>query len=188
MIRFLHAVTGTAFAMLLELFTGNRGWVIPFCACVLTRVTEKMALPWAFVLAFCTGTVFDLIFWRQIPAAGLTTALTVLAVRLILDRSKLTNSFLRSLLSGALTGLFAILLMTFFQGYADGTRLPRKAHLFTAVAGATLFRLLIAPLGKKENAPAERPNAPGNSGEEKAPAPRKKGNPSGKTSTRKKKQ
>ena len=187
MIRFLHALTGTAFAMLLELFTGNMGWVIPFCACVLTRVTEKMALPWAFLLAFCTGTVFDLIFWRQIPAAGLTTALTVLAVRLIMDRTKLRSTFLRALFTGVLTGLFAVLLLTFFQGYADGTRLPRKAHLFTSVAGSACFRLLIAPLGKKENAPAERPNASGKGGGEKAPAPRKRSAGAAPKTTRKKK-
>ena len=186
MIRFLHALTGTAFAMLLELFTGNRGWVIPFCACVLTRVTEKMALPWAVLLAFCTGTVFDLIFWRQIPAAGLTTALTVLGVRLIMDRSKLRNSFLRALFTGALTGLFALLLMTVFQGYADGTRLPRKIHLFTAVAGGAVFRLLIAPLGKKENTPAERNTPPGKSGEEKSPSSRKRTAKSGKSTGKKK--
>ena len=88
--------------------------------------------------------------------------------------------------TGALTGLFALLLMTVFQGYADGTRLPRKIHLFTAVAGGAVFRLLIAPLGKKENTPAERNTPPGKSGEEKSPSPRKRGAKSGKSTGKKK--
>ena len=169
----LHAVTGMAFAMLLELFAGNWGLVIPFGICVLDRITEKFPLPWMMLTGFCSGLVFDLIFWRKFPAAALTTVFTLLAVRWIAGRSKVENRFLRSLFSGFLIGLLTVVFMSLLNGYPDGRRFPLRSHLFSALAGAVIFRTLISPLRSAGKEPPERKLPPEEDASEKKKAPRK---------------
>jgi cell shape-determining protein MreD len=170
----LHAGTGMALAMLLELFAGNWGVVIPFAVCVLDRITEKFPLPWMLVTGFCSGLVFDLIFWRKFPAAALSTALTLLLVRAIVGRAKIGNRFFRSLYSGFLIGLFSVLLMALLNGYPDGRRFPLKSHLFSAVAGALIFRTLISPVRSNDKELPERKSPPQEEKGEKKKAPRKR--------------
>ena len=185
MINILHGIAAVAFAMLLELFTGSWGWVIPFCACVLNRVTAKFSLLWVFLSALGTGLFFDLIFWHKFPSAALAAALTVTAVRLVKDSSKIRSGFFTALVSGALTGVLLVCLTALFQGYSDGRRLPLKSHLASSLAGAVIFQTLISPLGAKEKELPERQPRSGEKQEKKAP-PRKPRSGSGKTSGRKK--
>ena len=171
----LHAAAGMAFAMLLELFAGNWGLVIPFSICVLDRVTARFPLPWMMLTGFCSGLVFDLIFWRKFPAAALSTVFTLLAVRWIVGRSKAENRFLRSLFSGVLIGLLTVIFMSLLNGYPDGRRFPLKNHLFSALAGAVIFRTLITPLRSSGKELPERKLPPEEEKSEKKKTPRKGG-------------
>lgn len=141
----LHGIAALLFALLLELFAGNWYVVIPFSCCVLNRVTARFPLPWLFLCGFLTGLVLDLIYWRTYPGSALATALTVLAVRVLTEKSKITNALLKALFTGALTGVFSVFLMALFTGYADSGRLPAGCHIITSFAGAMIFQLLISP-------------------------------------------
>ena len=187
MINILHGITAVALAMLLELFTGNLGCTVPFCACVLNRVTARFPLSAVFLSALGTGLVFDLVFWHKFPSAALATALTVTAVRLVRDSSKLRNRFLTALVSGALTGILLVFLTALFQGYSDGRHLPLKFHLVSSLAGALIFQILISPLGGREKEVPERQPRNSEKNEKKSP-PRKNrpAPPAGKSSGRKK--
>ena len=187
MINILHGIAAVAAAVLLELFTGGWGWVIPFTACILNRVTAKFPLPWVFLSALGTGLIFDLIYWRKFPAAALSVGLTVPAVRLAREALKVQNRFAAALVSGLFTGVLLVFLMALLQGYPDGRRLPVKLHLITSVAGALVFQTLISPLGSKSREIPERQPQSGEAPEKKS-APRKKNKTAsqGKTSGRKK--
>ena len=182
----LHAVTGMALAILLELFAGNWGLVIPFGICVLDRVTERFPPAWMVLTGFCSGLIFDLIFWRKFPAAALTAVFTLLAVRWIAGRSKVENRFLRSLFAGALIGLLTVIFMALLNGYPDGRRFPLKSHLFSAFAGAVIFRTLITPLKASGKEPPERKLPPEEESGEKKKTPRKSKSTPVKPSQRKK--
>lgn len=185
MLNILHGIAAVAFAMLLELFSGNWGWMIPFCACVLNRVTAKFQLPWVFLSGLGTGLIFDLIFWRKFPSAALSMALTVTLVRLVKDSSKFRNRFANALVSGALTGVLMIFLMALLQGYPDGRHLPLKFHLVSSFAGAVIFQILISPLGGKGEAP-ERQVQKGEKKTPKSPPRKERSAPKTKPAGRKK--
>lgn len=173
MINILHGTAAVALAVLLELFVGSRGWVIPFCACILNRVTSGFPLPWVFLSGLGTGLIFDLIYWRKFPAAALSLGFTLLIIRLVKDKIKVQNRFVNALVSGALSGILTVFLMALLQGYPDGRRVPLKFHLVTSVAGALVFQTLISPLGSKAGEVPER--QPKNSGKtEKKSPPQKK--------------
>lgn len=178
MLNILHGFAALLFALLLELFAGNIFAVIPFSSCVLNRVTEKFPLPFVFLSGFLTGLVLDLIYWRSYPGSALAAGTTVTLVRLISDRSKISNSLLNALLKGALTGIFSVFLMVLFNGYADSRRLPEKYHIATSFCGAVIFQLLISVRRSQGNAapehplPRERKKTPRPAGQNgKSPAP-----------------
>lgn len=176
MLNVFHGIAALLFALLLELFAGNWYVVVPFSSCVLNRITAKFSLPWVFLSGFFTGLVLDLIYWRIYPGAALATGLTVTAVRLICDRSKISSTLGKSLFMGALTGIFSVFLMVLFTGYADSRRFPVPYHMVTSVAGALIFQLLISvrkqqPGTPERSLPADK-KTPRNGGAKKKPAPR----------------
>ena len=156
MINILHSVAALLFALLLELFAGNWYVVIPFCCCVLNRITAKFALPWVFFCGFLSGLILDLIYWRIYPGSALATGFTLLAVRILTDRSKIRQPLFRALFQGLLTGLLAVILMALFNGYANNRRFPDKYHLFTSLCGAVVVQLLIFPRSSTGNEAPER--------------------------------
>lgn len=145
MMNIFHGIAALLFALLLELFAGNWYVVVPFSLCVLNRITAKFSLPWVFLCGFLTGLVLDLIYWRIYPGSALAAGFTVLAVRMIADRSKITNTLFSALFKGALTGVLAVFLMALFNGYADNRRFPYKYHLLTSFCGAVIFQAMISP-------------------------------------------
>ena len=100
-------------------------------------------------------------------------AVTVTAVRLIGDSSKIRNRFFSALVQGALTGVMIVFLTALLQGYPDGRRLPLKFHLLTSLAGAVIFQTLISPLGGKAKETSERQIAGGTKKEQQNSAPGK---------------
>ena len=189
MINILHGTAALLFAVLLELFAGNWYVVIPFSICVLNRITEKFPLPWVFLSGFLTGLVMDLIYWRAYPGSALAAGFTVLAVRIIADRSKVRSPLLKGLLKGVVTGVLAVFLMALFNGYADGRRFPRKYHLVTSFCGAVVLQVLISRRRSGNESP-ERQIPQGKKESGKGRSPGKKGTgsaPSGAGKTRRKK-
>lgn len=177
LLNIFHAIAALLFALLLELFAGNFYVVIPFGSCVLNRITAKFTLPFVFLSGFLTGLLLDLIYWRPYPGSALATGFTVLAVRLITDRSKIGNTLLRSLFQGALTGIFGVFLMVLFTGYADSRPFPAVCHIFTSFAGALIFQLLISPRRTQNNLPERALPAGNKTGKNPKSSPRGKNPP-----------
>ena len=167
MMNIFHGIAALLFALLLELFAGNWYVVIPFSLCVLNRITARFALPYVFLCGFLTGLVLDLIYWRIYPGSALAAGFTVLTVRLLSDRAKISNTLLNALFKGALTGVLALFLMALFNGYSDNRRVPYKYHLLTSFCGAVVFQVLISARsgnsGKPEHAAPKEKKTPGRS-------------------------
>lgn len=166
MMNIFHGIAALLFALLLELFAGNWYVVIPFSLCVLNRITARFALPYVFLCGFLTGLVLDLIYWRIYPGSALAAGSTLLAVRLLSDRAKISNTLLNALFKGALTGVLALFLMALFNGYADNRRVPYKYHLLTSFCGAVVFQVLISARSGNsgtEHAPRKEKKTPGRS-------------------------
>ena len=181
MLKILHGTVALILAVLLELLAGDMALVLPLSACVLHRVTGGMSPAGVFISGFCTGLLFDLLYWRAFPGTALIYALALVAVRLICDRAGVKNRFAAALAAGFLAGAFTIVPLCVLHTVQTGVRTLSVPAIIAGIAGAAVFQLLISPgsgTGPKEPPvklkPAPRPKRP----PVRRSTPRKKETPS----------
>ena len=153
----LHGITALVLAILLELLAGNAALVIPFTVCVLYRVTLRFRPEWVFAAGFFSGLFFDMLYWRAFPGTAIVYGVSLLAVRLICDRSRKKTPVISAAAAGLMLGVFSILPMAVLHRFYLGLPGISGVSALSGIIAALILELLIFPRsGIKKEVPERK--------------------------------